>query len=142
MTVQLRAGGSSGRAAAAPSQRVIDASARLERDAIAGVLAHEQLRAVLAELTPEHFYDPLHRDLRAYIVDGAELDAEGLGLLAEFDAHAEREGIDESTAPSSCCACGSVSCGASCSTPTRAACANCRRRCSACSRRWKRSRAS
>ena len=97
MTVQLRAGASSGRAAAAPSQRVIDASARLERDAIAGVLAHGQLRAVLAELTPEHFYDPLHRDLRAYIVDGAELDADGLGLLAELDARAEREGIDEST---------------------------------------------
>jgi DNA primase len=96
MTVQLRAG-ASGRAAAAPSQRVVDASARLERDAIAGVLAHEQLRAVLAELTPEHFYDPLHRDLRAYIVDGADLGAEGLGLLAELDARAEREGIDEST---------------------------------------------
>src|SRR6478752_484946 len=97
MTVQLRAGGSSGRAAAAPSQRVIDASPRLERDAIAGVLAHEQLRAVLAELTPEHFYDPLHRELRAYIVDGAELSPDGLGLLAELDARAEREGIDEST---------------------------------------------
>jgi DNA primase len=97
MTVQLRAGGASGRAAAAPSQRVIDASARLERDAIAGVLAHEQLRAVLAELTPEHFYDPLHRELRAYIVDGAELGPDGLGLLAELDARAEREGIDEST---------------------------------------------
>ena len=26
---------------------------------------------LLAELTPEHFYDPLHRELRAYIVDGA-----------------------------------------------------------------------
>jgi len=76
---------------------VLDASARLERNAIAGVLAHEELRPVLAELTPEHFYDPLHRALRAHIVDGAELDPDGLGLLAELDARAEREGIDAST---------------------------------------------
>ena len=57
MTVQLRAGRASARAAAPPSQRVLDASAKLERNALAGVLAHDALRAVLAELTPEHFYD-------------------------------------------------------------------------------------
>ncbi|MBA3844880.1 MAG: hypothetical protein H0X39_20085, partial [Actinobacteria bacterium] len=97
MTVQLRAGRASARSAAAPSQRVLDASARLERNALAGALAHAQLRDVLAELTPEHFYDPAHRRLRAHIVDGTELDDEGRGLLAELDARAESEGIDANT---------------------------------------------
>src|SRR5689334_3774417 len=43
MTIQLRAGASSARVAAAPSQRVLDASAKLERNALAGVLAHPSL---------------------------------------------------------------------------------------------------
>ena len=96
MTVQLRAGGSA-RASAPPSQRVLDASTKLERNALAGVLAHPDLKPLLAELTPEHFYDPMHRKLRAYIVDGGELDPDALGLLAELDARAVAEGIDEST---------------------------------------------
>ena len=49
------------------------------------------------ELTPEHFYDPVHRALRAHIVDGAPLEPEAIGLLAELDARAVAEGIDEST---------------------------------------------
>jgi DNA primase len=97
MTVQLRGGSSSMRAAAAPSKRVLDASAKLERNALAGVLAHSELRPVLAELSAGHFYDPVHRRLRDHIVDGAALDADGLGLLAELDARAEQEGIDAST---------------------------------------------
>src|SRR2546430_13553324 len=40
MTVQLRAAASTARAAAPVSQRVLDASAKLERSALAGVLAH------------------------------------------------------------------------------------------------------
>jgi DNA primase len=97
MTVQLRAAASTARAAAPASQRVLDASAKLERNALAGVLAHPALKPVLAELTPEHFYDPLHRALRNHLVDGAPLDEAGIGLLAELDAHAEAEGIGEAT---------------------------------------------
>jgi DNA primase len=97
MTVQLRAAASTARAGAPASQRVLDASAKLERNALAGVLAHPSLRPVLAELTPEHFYDPLHRALRNHLVDGTPLDEAGIGLLAELDAHAEAEGIGEAT---------------------------------------------
>ncbi len=97
MTVQLRAGSSTARASAPASQRMLDASAKLERNALAGALKHEQLRPLLMELTPEHFYDPLNRKLRSHIVDGSPLDADGIGLLAELDARAETEGIDEST---------------------------------------------
>src|SRR3954470_3312155 len=96
MTVQLR-GASAARAAAPASQRVLDASTKLERNALAGVLAHEELRPLLHELTPEHFYDSQHRQLRAHIVDGAALDEAAVGLLAELDARAEAEGIDEAT---------------------------------------------
>jgi DNA primase len=96
MTVPLRAA-SLARAAAPASQRVLDASAKLERNALAGALAHPALRPVLAELTPEHFYDPQHRALRNHLVGGAPLDEAGVGLLAELDAHAVAEGIGEAT---------------------------------------------
>jgi hypothetical protein len=94
--VPLRAA-SLARAAAPTSQRVLDASAKLERNALAGAVAHPTLRPVLAELTAEHFYDPLHRALRDHLVDGAPLDQGGVGLLAELDAYAESEGIGEAT---------------------------------------------
>ena len=97
MTVQLRAGAASARAGAPASQRVLDASTKLERNALAGVLAHEELKPLLAELTPDHFYDPVHREIRAHIVDGAALDADSVGLLAELDARAVAEGIDVAT---------------------------------------------
>ncbi len=96
MTVPLRAA-SLARAAAPTSQRVLDASAKLERNALAGAVAHPSLRPVLAELTAEHFYDPMHRALRDHLVDGAPLDEAGVGLLAELDAYAEAEGIGEAT---------------------------------------------
>ncbi len=97
MTVQLSRGASTVRATAPPTQRVLDASAKLERNALAGAVRHERLRPLLGELTPEHFYDERHRALRAYIVDGAPLDEDGIALLAEIDARAEAEGIDETT---------------------------------------------
>ena len=96
MTVPLRAA-SLARAAAPTSQRVLDASAKLERNALAGAVAHPSLRPVLAELTAAHFYDPLHRALRDHLVDGAALDQDGVGLLAELDAYADAEGIGEAT---------------------------------------------
>jgi DNA primase len=97
MTVQLRAASSTTRAAAPATQRVLDAGMKLERSALAGTLAHPSLRPVLAELTPDHFYDPLHRQIRDHIVDGATLDEAGVGLLAELDAYADAEGIGEAT---------------------------------------------
>ena len=97
MTVQLR-GASTARAAAPPSQRALDASARLERNALAGVLAHPDLKPVLAEITAEHFYTPVHRLLRSYIVDATPLDADASALLAELDAWAVADGIDRATA--------------------------------------------
>jgi DNA primase catalytic core len=96
-TVQFRTGAVPSARAAASRPRVLDAGARLERNALAGVLAHPPLRSLLAELTPEHFYDPLHRRLRAHIVDGAALDGDALALLAELDACADAEGIDAAT---------------------------------------------
>src|SRR3954468_23201508 len=70
MTVQLARGASTARTGTAPTQRVLDASAKLEQNALAGALRFESLRPLLGELTPEHFYDPNHRALRAHIVDG------------------------------------------------------------------------
>jgi DNA primase len=65
------------------SPRLLDAGARLERNALAGVTAHE--------LGPEHFDSEEHRHLRAQLVNGGELDP-------ELDARAAAEGIDERTA--------------------------------------------
>jgi DNA primase len=96
--MQLRHGSSQRTGARAVSQtRLLDASAKLERNALAGALAHDELKPLLHELTPEHFYDLQHRQLRAHIVEGAPLDEASLGLLAELDAHAAAEGIDQAT---------------------------------------------
>jgi DNA primase len=98
MTVQLRAAGAgTGSAGAGSSPRLVEAAGRLERDALAGVIAHPSLQPLLAELTPEHFHDPVHRTLRAHLVDGAPLDDEAVARLAELDARAEAEGIDKET---------------------------------------------
>jgi DNA primase len=96
-TVQFRTGAIPSARAAAGAPRVVDAGTRLERDALAGALAHESLRPLLGQLTPEHFYDPLHRRIREHVLDGTPLDADALSLLAELDARAEAEGIDRAT---------------------------------------------
>jgi DNA primase len=97
MTVQLARGASTTRTGTAPTQRVLDASTKLEQNALAGAFRHESLRPLLTQLTPDHFYEPLHREVRAHIIDGSPLDAAGTLLLAELDARAEAEGIDETT---------------------------------------------
>jgi DNA primase len=97
MTVQLSRGSSTARAAAPASQRVLDAGAKLERNALAGAIRYDRLRTLLSTLTPDHFYDPPIRRLRDHIVDGAPLDADDTLLLAELDARAEQEGIDDTT---------------------------------------------
>jgi DNA primase len=96
-TVQFRTGAIPSARAAANAPRVVDAATRLERDALAGALAHEELRPLLGQLTDEHFYDPMHRRIRDHIVEGAPLDAEGVTLLAELDARAAMEGIGVAT---------------------------------------------
>jgi DNA primase len=73
------------------SPRLLDAGARLERHALAGVTAHRSLVPILAELGPEHFDSEEHRRLRDQLVSGGELDP-------ELDARAAAEGIDERTA--------------------------------------------
>jgi DNA primase len=83
---------------AAVSVRVIDADERRERDALAGVLAHPQLRPYLAELGPEHFDSPLHRELRELLLDGERGSERVAPALAELDARAAADGIDERTA--------------------------------------------
>jgi DNA primase len=80
------------------SPRLLDAGDRLERDALAGSLVHPRLRRVLAELGPEHFDSELHRRLREHLLSEGESDLELTALLAELDARAAAEGIDESTA--------------------------------------------
>jgi len=53
---------------------------------------------VLAELGAEHFDADLHRRLRALLLGETHEDDELVGLLAELDARAAAEGIDERTA--------------------------------------------
>ena len=96
MSIQIRGGGTAA-SAAAPSARVVAAADRIERGALAAVIAHRSLLPILAEITPEHFRDETNRALRAHLVDGAEADRDVLALLAELDAWAPDEGIDKAT---------------------------------------------
>jgi DNA primase len=80
------------------SPRLLEKGSRLERDALAGVAAHPALRELLAELDPHHFDAELHRRARAHLLEPEEPDAELVPLLAELDARAATEGIDEETA--------------------------------------------
>jgi hypothetical protein len=77
---------------------VLDAGDRLEQSALAGVIAFPSLKPYLAEMGPEHFYRPENRALLTHILDGTRPDESSLTLLAELDARAEAEGIDEATA--------------------------------------------
>jgi DNA primase len=81
------------------SPRLLDAGDRLERNALAGVAAHRTLLPVLAELGPGHFDSDVHRHLCSHLVGAVPTDDPDLvGLLAELDARAAAEGIDERTA--------------------------------------------
>jgi DNA primase len=97
LTVQLRAAGSAATGAAS-SPRLIDAGERLERDALAGCVAHPRLVRFLAEMTPDHFDSELNRRVRAQLVEeGGEEDPELVARLAELDARAAADAIDEQT---------------------------------------------
>jgi DNA primase len=90
--------GRGGREIGAISPRLLEKGTRLERDALAGVAAHPELRDLLAELDPEHFDAELHRRAREHLLEPGEVDEELVPLLAELDARAAAEGIDEETA--------------------------------------------
>jgi DNA primase len=82
--------------AAAEAPRLLDAGARLERDALSACVAHSSLVRLLAELTPEHFDVDVNRRFRAMLVSGRD-DPELTALSAELDARAAQEAIDERT---------------------------------------------
>jgi DNA primase len=79
------------------SLRLLEKGARLERDALAGVAAHPALTELLAELSPEHFDSELHRRAREHLLEPGAVE-ELVPLLAELDARAATEGIDQETA--------------------------------------------
>ena len=97
VTVQLRATGSAG-VGAPVSSKMIDADERLEREVLAGCIAHPDLVRLLAELTPEHFDSELNRRMRVHLVEesGGD-DRELVTLIAELDAVAAAKAIDEQT---------------------------------------------
>jgi DNA primase len=99
ITVELRAAASgtatTGRAL---SPRLVDAGEKLERRALAGVRAHPELGPLLAELTPEHFHFEGHRSLREQLLADTAPGDEFSAQLAELDALAAADGIDEATA--------------------------------------------
>jgi DNA primase len=99
MTVQLKAAVRTTTARSSPvSEKVLSAGHRLERDALAGVVAHPHLVAALGDLAPDHFDDDLHRRVRAHLVERGEAEPDLVALLAELDARAGSEGIDDETA--------------------------------------------
>jgi DNA primase len=83
----------------AVSTKVLEAGVRQERDALAGVVAHEELRPLLAEITPDHFDLDLHRRVREHLLEPARApDRDLVGVLAELDARAADVQIDGETA--------------------------------------------
>ena len=96
LTIQLRRAGSAATGAAA-SPRLIDAGERLEREALAGCVAHPELVRLLAEMSPDHFDSDLHRRLRENLVGEDEAEADLVPLIAELDARAAADAIDEAT---------------------------------------------
>ena len=97
LTVQLRASGSAARGSAA-SPRLIDAGDRLEREALAGCARSRgaDSRAGRDE-PPTTSTTRSTGGSRAHLVDGGEADADLVPLIAELDARAAAEAIDEAT---------------------------------------------
>jgi DNA primase len=80
------------------SPRLLDAGARLERRALAGVAGHESLLPELELLGPEHLDDELHRRARAHLLGQEGADGELTALLAELYALRDEEEITLETA--------------------------------------------
>jgi DNA primase len=92
MTVQLQARASATNPGAV-SRRLLEAGDRLERDVLAACFAFPELVGSLEKLSPEHFDNEEYRRLRTALLSG-----ERGGALAELDAVAATEAIDETTA--------------------------------------------
>jgi DNA primase len=92
MTVQLQARASATNPGAV-SRRLLEAGDRLERDVLAACFAFPELVGSLEKLSPEHFDNEEYRLLREALLRG-----ERGGALAELDAVAATEAIDETTA--------------------------------------------
>jgi len=78
-------------------KKLLDAGIRLEREALAAVVAHPDLTDALAGLAEEHFELEEHRRMRAALVARAQPDDDLVPLLAELDATASSEGITRPT---------------------------------------------
>jgi DNA primase len=98
MTVQVRASVSANPTGTLLSPKLLEFGDRLERSALAGVRKHPKLNRILAELGPEHFDSAVNKRLVGVVLGADEADAELKPLVAELDARAEAEGIDEQTA--------------------------------------------
>ena len=96
MTVQLQSAVSTMKAAPV-SRRVMEAGDRLERDVLAACIAFPTLTEELRQIPADRFDSDLYRRLRAVILK-EESDDEIIPALAELDAVAATEGIDEATA--------------------------------------------
>jgi DNA primase len=96
MTIQLQSAVSTMRAAPV-SRRVMEAGDRLERDVLAACIAFPSVAEALRQVPEDHFDSELNRRLRAVILDGGA-DEETVPALAELDAVAANEAIDEATA--------------------------------------------
>jgi len=78
-------------------KRLLDAGVRLEREALAAVVAHPELIDSLAGLAEDHFELEEHRRMRASLIARVPPDADLVPLLAELDATASTEGITRQT---------------------------------------------
>ncbi|MSO95895.1 MAG: DNA primase [Thermoleophilia bacterium] len=78
-------------------RKLLDAGVRLEREALAAVVAHPDLVDALAGLAENHFELEDHRRMRASLVARVPPDADLVPLLAELDAMVTTEGITRQT---------------------------------------------
>ena len=78
-------------------KRLLDAGVRLEREALAAVVAHPELIDSLAGLAEDHFELEEHRRMRASLIARVPPDDDLVPLLAELDATASTEGITKQT---------------------------------------------
>jgi DNA primase len=97
MAIHIRGGGTAA-SRAAPSPRIVAAADKIERGALAGVIANRELMPLLAQIPADHFHGEVHQALRVYLVDGTPASEETLSLLAELDAWAAEAAIDHATA--------------------------------------------
>jgi DNA primase len=82
----------------AVSRKVLEAGLRLERNALAGARAFPDLLPLLTELAPEHFDLELHRHVRERFVSGGSTNGDLTAAIAELDAWAAEEAINEAAA--------------------------------------------